>query len=394
MNPVELKKGIYWVGVVDWNLRDFHGYKTPNGTTYNAYLVIGEKVALIDTVKRPFRDDFVRSVSSLVPLDRIDYLVVNHVEMDHSGSFPDVARMLPNATVLATPEAKEELAKHFGEVVPIETVEDGQTVSLGSKTLVFVKTPMLHWPDSMMTYVPEDKVLFSSDGFGQHYASSRRFSDEIDEQTLRAAAGDYYANILWLYSPLIARLLSRVAEMGIAIDLIAPDHGFIWRGNTASALEWYGAWSSGTARDKIVIAYETMWNSTEALAKAAAAALADEGFEVRLMRLRDTENSYVLAELLEAKALLVGTPTLNNGMFPSVGGLLTYLKGLRPKKKRGAVFGSYGWGGGGCAAADELVEQAGIARAAPPFEVRWVPTGEELSACADWARGLAASLKE
>ncbi len=370
MNPVELKKGIYWVGVVDWNLRDFHGYKTPNGTTYNAYLVIDEKVALIDTVKRPFRDDLVRGVSSLVPLDRIDYLVVNHVEMDHSGSFPDVARMLPNATVLATPEAKEELAKHFGEVVPIETVEDGQTVSLGSKTLVFVKTPMLHWPDSMMTYVPEDKVLFSSDGFGQHYASSRRFSDEIDEQTLRAAAGDYYANILWLYSPLIARLLSRVAEMGIAIDLIAPDHGSF--GAAIRLPPWIVR--------RLVVGHRAGQDSHCLRTCGTPPRHLPRPPQQRLpTRIRGTPHAPARhGEQLRACGLL--RPRRSRGdahpqqrHFP-LGGRPAYLpQGLRPKKKRGAVFGSYGWGGGGCAAADELVEQAGIARAAPPFESAGFP---------------------
>jgi flavorubredoxin len=394
MKPVELKKGIYWVGVVDWNLRDFHGYKTPNGTTYNAYLVVDEKIALIDTVKKQFKDELVRNVSSLVDLDKIDYLVVNHVEMDHSGSFPDVAALLPNAKIVATPEGKEELAKHHGDAAEVGTVDNGDTISLGSKTLTFIKTPMLHWPDSMMTYIPEDKVLFSSDGFGQHYASSLRFSDEVDETTLRDAAGDYYANILWLYSPLITRLLSSVADMGLDIDIIAPDHGFIWRGNLDKALSWYGEWSSGSsASDKVIIAYETMWNSTERMAKAIAEALAESGLEVRLMRLRDTENSFVLAELLDAKALLVGTPTLNNGMFPSIGGLLTYLRGLRPKKKVGAVFGSYGWGGGGCSAAEELLGQSGIDVVMPAMELKWVPTESELAACAEWAREFATKVK-
>ena len=371
MKPVELKKGIYWVGVVDWNLRDFHGYKTPNGTTYNAYLVVDEKIALIDTVKKPFKDELLRNVTSLVPLEKIDYLVVNHVEMDHSGSFPDVAPLLPNAKILATPEGREELVKHHGNVAEIGTVETGDSISLGSKTLSFIKTPMLHWPDSMMTYIPEDKVLFSSD-----------------------AAGDYYANILWLYSPLIARLLGTVAEMGLEIDIIAPDHGFMWRGNLDRILAWYGEWSSGDAASgKVVIAYETMWNSTERMAKAMAEALAAEGLEVRLMRMRDTENSFVLAELLDATALLIGTPTLNNGMFPSIGGLLTYLRGLRPKKKVGAVFGSYGWGGGGCSAAEELLSQSGIDVVMPAHELKWVPTDDELVACAEWARELAAKIK-
>lgn len=389
MMVVGIKKGVYWVGVIDWNLRDFHGYKTPNGTTYNAYLVVDDKVALIDTVKRPFKDELLDKVREIIDLEKIDYLIVNHVEMDHSGSFPLVAKELPNATIFSTEQGKEELLKHHGEGFEIEIVEDGDTLSLGNKTLSFLKTPMLHWPDSMMTYLVEDKILFSSDGFGQHIASSERFDDELDVTFLYKSAGDYFSNILWLYSPLITRLIEKVKDAGISIDIIAPDHGVMWRDNPMRTIQWYAEWSQGKADDSVVIVYETMWESTEKMAKAIAEGIMGAGLSVRLMRMKDTENSYVVREMLGSKGILVGSPTLNNGMFPSIGGLLTYIKGLRPKKKMGATFGSYGWGGGACAATKEMLEQSGIEIVLPSLELQWVPTKQELAECKAFGKEFA-----
>ncbi|MHC1604780.1 MAG: FprA family A-type flavoprotein [Candidatus Methanofastidiosia archaeon] len=389
MRKIELKKGIYWVGVVDWNIRDFHGYKTPRGTTYNAYLIVDEKIALIDTVKRNFYKEFVERLKKHVDLEKIDYLIVNHVEMDHSGSFPPIVEKLPNATIVSTEEGKAELEKHFGKEFEIKTVSSGDEVSLGKKTLTFIKTPMLHWPDSMMTYIVEDKILISSDAFGQHFASSKRFNDEVEASDIYDAAGDYYANILWLYSPLISRLIKQVVEMGIEIDMIAPDHGFIWRDKPMQIVEWYADWAEGKAKDKVVIVYDTMWGSTEKMANAVADGIMAEGVEVKLMRLKDSENSFVIKELLDSRGLLVGSPTLNNGMFPPVGSFLTYLKGLRPKKKIGACFGSFGWGGGACGAMADIVEQAGIKIILPSLELRWVPTAEELEKCKEFGKKFA-----
>lgn len=389
MKEVELKKGIYWVGVIDWNIRDFHGYKTPNGTTYNAYLIVDEKIALIDTVKRSFKDELVKNIRNIVDPEDIDYLIVNHVEMDHSGSFSEIVDLLKNAKIFATSEGRDELVKHHGVNAQIGVLEDGDSLSLGKKTLTFIKTPMLHWPDSMMTYVNEDKVLFSSDGFGQHYASSNRFDDEMDEKVLYDAAADYYSNILWLYSPLVSRLIDKVVGMGIELDMIAPDHGFIWRNDTMKPIGWYNDWANGKTSDRILIVYDTMWESTEKMAKAIANGIKDEGVNVKLMKLKDTENSYVIKELLESKGILVGTPTLNNNMFPSLGSFLTYMKGLRPKNKIGATFGSYGWGGGACNIANNMMEEAGIDMIFPPFEVKWVPTEKELNDCYEHGRKFA-----
>ena len=230
MGPVEIKKGVYWVGALDWNIRDFHGYSTPKGTTYNAYLVIDEKIALFDTVKKPFKNDLIESISKIIDPGRIDYLVVNHVEMDHSGAVPDIVELVGPEKVVCSPMGKKALMDHYDRPDwPYHVVETGHTLKLGKKTVSFLETRMLHWPDSMMSYIPEDRLLLSSDGFGQHWATSQRFDDEVDAPELFDHAAKYYANILLLFSPLVQKLIAKVVEMGLDIDMIAPDHGLIWR---------------------------------------------------------------------------------------------------------------------------------------------------------------------
>ncbi|HOP09493.1 MAG TPA: FprA family A-type flavoprotein, partial [Candidatus Methanofastidiosa archaeon] len=333
-------------------------------------------------------------IRNIVEPEKIDYLIVNHVEMDHSGSFPEIVKLLKNARIVATKEGKEELLKHHGKDYDITVVEDGDTISLGNKTLRFIKTPMLHWPDSMMTYVQEDKVIFTSDAFGQHYASTERFDDELDEKTLYDAAGEYYSNILWLYSPLVSRLIEKVMDMGIKLEMVAPDHGIIWRNDPHKPINWYCEWANGKSVNKVLLVYETMWGSTEKMARAIAKGITDQGMNVKLMKLKETEYSYVIKELLGCRGILVGTPTLNNNMFPSMGGFLTYLKGLRPKGRIGATFGSYGWGGGACKAAEEMLDEAGVRIAFPPLELKWVPTAEELEDCYTFGKEFASKAME
>ena len=244
MGPVEIKKNVYWVGALDWNIRDFHGYSTPKGTTYNAYLVIDEKIALFDTVKIPFKKDLIENISRIIDPGRIDYLVVNHVEMDHSGSMPDIVDLVRPEKVVCSPLGKKALIDHYNrEDWPYQVVESGQTLKLGKKTVNFLETRMLHWPDSMMSYIPEDRLLMSSDGFGQHWATSQRFDDEVDAAELFHHAGKYYANILLLFSPLVQKLLAKVVEMGLDIDMIAPDHGLIWRKDPEGIIGAYQKWS-------------------------------------------------------------------------------------------------------------------------------------------------------
>jgi flavorubredoxin len=341
MEIVELKKGIYWVGAIDWNIRDFHGYSTPFGTTYNAYLILDEKNVLVDTVKAPFYLEMLGRISEIIDPSKIDIVISNHVEMDHSGSLPQIAERIGSPTVVTTERGKKGLEKYYQKSFRFKTVKTGETLPLGRRTLAFVEAPMLHWPDSMFTYMVEDRVLLPNDAFGQHVASSKRFEDEVGDEVMKHAA-KYYANILWPLAPLILKKVDEVMKMGIPIDIIAPSHGLIWRKDPGRIIEAYVRWSQGQAGDKIVIIYDTMWGSTEAAAKGILKGVIEEGVRARLLHLRSNHRSDIIEEMLEAKGVLLGSPTLNNGMFPTMGDFLTYMKGLKPKGKIFGLFGSHG----------------------------------------------------
>ena len=319
MVNVVLKEGVNWVGVVDWNIRDFHGYITRRGSTYNAYLISDEKIALIDTVKSNFSNELIEHISELTSLEKIDYIIVNHVEMDHSSSLPMIAKLAKNAKILASQRGKDALIEHYGaDFNVVETVKSGDELKLGKRTLRFIEAPMLHWPDSMFTYIVEDKILMPNDAFGQHFASSGRFDDEVDECALMEEAITYYANILMPFAPLITRKIQEVVQMGIPIEMIAPSHGIIWRKDPSKIINAYLNWSSGAAKQKAVVVFDTMWGSTDKMARAIADGITSGGVEVKLLKLRATDNTDVVTEILDAKAVVVGSPTLNNQMFPTV----------------------------------------------------------------------------
>ena len=321
MVKVTLKDGVNWVGVVDWNIRDFHGYITSRGSSYNAYLIQDEKTALVDTVKAAFCNELIEHINEHTSLDKIDYIIVNHVEMDHSSSLPTIAKLAKNAKILSSVRGKEELIKHYGsEFERVETVKSGDTLKLGKKTLTFLEAPMLHWPDSMFTYLIEDKILMPNDAFGQHLASSGRFDDEVDQQVLMEEAVTYYANILTPFAPLIVKKIEEVVAMKLPIDMIAPSHGIIWRKDPMKIVNAYMDWCTGKiTKQKVVVVFDTMWGSTDKMARAIADGVASQGVEVKLLKLRCTDNTDVVTEIVDAKVVLVGSPTLNNGMFPSMG---------------------------------------------------------------------------
>ena len=395
MVKVTLKDGVHWVGVVDWNIRDFHGYTTNRGTTYNAYLIQDEKTALIDTVKAPFCNELIEHISELTSLDKIDYIIVNHVEMDHSSSLPTIAKLAKNAKILSTARGKEELIKHYGaEFERVETVKTGDTLKLGKKMLSFMEAPMLHWPDSMFTYIVEDKILMPNDAFGQHLASSERFDDEVDQHVLMDEAVTYYANILTPFSPLIVKKIQEVVAMKLPIDIIAPSHGIIWRKDPMKIVTAYMDWCTGkTVKNKAVIVFDTMWGSTDKMARAIGDGIASEGVEVKLLKLRSTDNTNVVTEIVDAKMVLVGSPTLNNGMFPSLGTFLTYIGGLKPKGKLWYFFGSYGWGGGAVRGMIKMAKEACFDVIEPGLELKWVPTNEELKKCFEFGQQIAQKIK-
>lgn len=393
MKKISLVEGIHWVGVVDWNIRDFHGYVTRRGTTYNAYLIQDEKTALVDTVKHTFSSELLRNICEIMDPAKIDYIIVNHVEMDHSSSLPIIAKYAKNATIVASPRGKDAIIEHYGPDFRVQVVKTGDELKLGKRTLRFIEAPMLHWPDSMFTYVVEDKILMPNDAFGQHLATSERFDDEVDEHVLMEEAKTYYANILMPLAPLITRKLEEVTQMGIPIAMIAPSHGIIWRSDPMKIIQAYADWSAGAAKNKIVIVYDTMWGSTDKMARAIAEGAASEGAEVKVLKLRAADLTEAMTEILDAKAVLVGSPTLNNGMFPTVSAFLTYAAGLKPKGKLWGFFGSYGWGGGAVKSMLEMAQKAGFQVYESSIEVKYIPDQEDLKNCVEFGKQIAAKIK-
>ena len=389
---VELRKGIYWVGAIDWNIRDFHGYSTHKGSSYNAYLVVGKKIALVDTVKAPFFSEMMARIREVMPPEKIDYLIVNHVEMDHSGSLPLLKEVLPRVEVLCSPRAEAELKLHYGGGIPLTVVKTGAVLELGGKTLTFVEVPMVHWPDSMVTYVKEDKVLLPNDAFGQHIASTERFDDELGWEAILPEAEKYYANIVMPYGQQVLKALDVL--QGIEIEVIGPSHGIIWRRHIPQIVASYGRWAKGATGKKALIVYDTMWGSTERMAKAIGRGLVEEGVPIKEYRLGVSDKSDIVKEVLEARGMLLGSPTLNNGIFPSVAQFSTYIKGLRPTGRIAAVFGSYGWGEGATTKALAADLQAAGMEVMEELQVQFVPDGDALNRCEALGRRVAQRIKE
>jgi len=395
MAPVEIKKDLYWVGAVDWEIRDFHGYSTKKGTTYNAFLAMDEKVTLFDTVKKPFRSDLLHNLRRVTDPGRIDYLVINHVEMDHSGCLPELVETVRPEKIFCSAMGKKAMVEHFHrEDWPYEVVKTGDVIRLGKRSVQFLETRMLHWPDSMFSYIPEDRLLISSDAFGQHWATSERFDDEVESHELFMHAAKYYGNILLLYSALVQKLLQTVQGMGISLDMIAPDHGLIWRSQPQKILEAYDRWSRQDTKRKALVIYDTMWHSTETMAKAILDGLVQEGVSCQLLDLQGTHRSDVMTEALDAKALIFGSATLNNGMLPRMADMLSYMKGLRPVNRIGAAFGSYGWSGEAVKQINNVLEEAKFRMIDPGISVRFVPTHEDLRKCVELGRRIGRAIRE
>ena len=392
MKPLEIAKGIYWVGAIDWNIRDFHGYSTNLGTTYNAYLIVDEKITLVDAVKKEFADELIDRISQIVDPKKIDYVISNHTEMDHSGGLARVMHRIGEEKPLyCSKTGFKNLSKHFAQKWNYQPVEDGGQLKIGKRTLVFMETKMLHWPDSMFTYAKEDKILFSSDAFGQHYAGLERFDDQIGD-AIMPHAKKYFANILLLYAPLILKLVEKVKSMGLAIDTILPDHGVMWRKDPMKIVKAYVEWSEQKPKRKALVIYDTMWHSTQSMAETIAEALGQEGVDAKPMHLRTWHRSDIMTEVLDAGAIIVGSPTLNNGFFPTVGDILTYLKGLKPQNKVAAAFGSYGWSGEAVKLITKELEEMKFKVVDPGLKVQFVPDHEALQACRELAKKIAKEL--
>ncbi|OGP52286.1 MAG: MBL fold metallo-hydrolase [Deltaproteobacteria bacterium RBG_13_43_22] len=393
MKPLEIVKGIYWVGAVDWNLRDFHGYATPQGSTYNAYLILDEKVTLIDTVKKEFADQLLSNVSQIIDPKKIDYVISNHTEMDHSGSLPRVMHKIgEDKPLYCSKVGQKNLSLHFQEKWNYQPVENGGVLNLGKKTLTFLETRMLHWPDSMFSYMKEEHLLFSSDAFGQHYAGPERFDDQVGEAIIPHAR-KYFANILLLYAPLVLQLVEKVSQVGLEIKTICPDHGIIWRQDPTKIINAYVEWSRQKPKKKAVVIYDTMWQSTQKLAEAIVDGLCQLGVEAKPMHLRASHRSDVITEILDAGAVIVGSPTLNNGLFPTVMDFLTYLKGLKPSKKIAAAFGSYGWSGEAVKLINQELEEMKFDLIDPGLRVQFVPDPQKIEAAIQLGQKIGQALQ-
>jgi len=379
--PVEIADGIYSVGCRDWDIRDFHGYSTYEGTSYNSFLILDEKNVLIDTVKKEFADELMDNVSKIIDPSKIDIVVSNHTEMDHSGALPSVMQRIgKDKTVLCSKMGLKNLKSHFLTPLNLQSVENGEEINIGKRNLSFIETKMLHWPDSMFTYVKEDKILFSSDAFGQHYAGDCAFDDEIGDIVM-AHAAKYYANILLNYSSRVQELLQSVTASGLEINMICPDHGIIWRNDPGKIIAAYDKWSRQIPLRKAVIIFDTMWSSTAKMAREVAKGVEFMGVNVRLMNSRKCHRSDIMTEVLDAKAIIVGSPTLNNGIFPVIADVITYIKGLKPKNRLAAAFGSYGWSGEAVKILNQEFQTMGMELVDDGLKVQYVPDNDALVKC-------------
>ncbi|MHB1019678.1 MAG: FprA family A-type flavoprotein [Coriobacteriia bacterium] len=394
MRAMKVTENIWWVGAIDWSLRDFHGFETPQGSTYNCYLVMGESgIALIDTTKAPFTSELLERIESVVPLEKITHIVVNHVEPDHNGGLPEVMAAMPQARVVASPAGVKGVADYHNGLV-VETVKAGDEIDLGGRTLRFLPMSMVHWPDSMFTYCPEERVLMPNDAFGQHVASDERFATDYGMDGALRELGVYYANILLPLGTAVGKAIDKVLDTGWAIDVIAPSHGLIWRGEEiGQIIRAYRRWGAGEKRDKAVIVYSTMWGSTAALATHIADAMAAAGVEVSVYDLADSPVGHITFELLEAKALVLGSPTLHHGMLFRVAGYLQYLAGLKPTGRIAATFGSYGWSKGAEKQMRARLEEIGFEMPVDDFLMKFRPEAEDFAAVAEWATKLADEVK-
>ncbi len=392
----EILPGIYCVGVVDWGVRSFHGhtYSTNRGSTYNAYLILDEKITLVDTVLGAFRGELIENIDSIIPIEKIDYVIANHVETDHSGALPEIIKLCPKAKVIGTEMCKEGLSRHYEASWDFQTVKTGEKLRLGKRTLVFIEAPMIHWPDSMFTYCPEEKLLMPNDAFGQHYATSERFDDETDPCALMDEAAKYYANILWPLGGVILKKIEEIQKLNLPIKMIAPSHGIIWRKDPMKIVNSYISWAKNETKDKIVVAYETMWGATEKMARAFVEGITEAGVHVKLFDASSSDRTEIIKEMLDAKGFMLGSSTHDNDMLPNFAGFLELVKGLRPKNRIAFVFGSYGWAGGAMKEIEGVLKEAGIELASPGFAVKYAPDENEIKRLRDFGREFAQKIKE
>lgn len=394
MQAVKISNKVYWVGAIDWNIRDFHGYSTKRGTTYNAYLILGEKPTLIDTVKKEFYPEMMERIASVIDPKKIEIIISNHSELDHSGALPQTISTVEPQEVYVSAMGMKNLMGHFHRDLKLKVVKTGDKIDVGGDTISFVEARMLHWPDSMFSYLEKENILFSNDVFGMHYATAKLFDDENDERIWLREAEKYYANIVLPYSDIVLRFLDQVKKMGLSPKMIAPDHGFIWRKDPTRIINLYAKWATQAPTRKAVIIYDTMWGSTEQMARQIADGLREGGSEVRMISMHSNDRSKAALEILDASALIIGSPVLNSQIFPAMADVLCYLKGLRKKGLIGAAFGSYGWNGAPVDSLTKVLEEMGVQVVAPALKSVFVPDDNIKKSCVELGKQISQKLAE
>lgn len=389
---------VSWVGKVDWELTHFHGdeYSTHKGSSYNSYLVRDKKTVLIDTVWQPFDKEFVRRLKQDIDLDSIDYIVMNHNEIDHSGALPELMREIPNTPIYCTANGEKIIRGHYHQDWNFVTVKTGDSLDIGESKLIFVEAPMLHWPDTMFTYMTGENILFSNDAFGQHFATESMYDDTVNQAELMTEAMKYYANILTLYSKFVTKKVHEVLDLKLPLNLICPSHGVIWRSNINTIVEEYLKWADDYQENQITLVYDTMWNSTRKMAEGIAAGIreADPSITVKLMNTAKEDKNDTLLEVFRSKAILVGSPTINNGYLYSIGGIMEMIHGLKFKNKKAAAFGSYGWSGEVVKQLTGELEKAGFGVVNSGHRALWIPDQAELDSCKEFGRQFVQALAE
>ncbi len=375
MKSIKLKENIYWVGGIDWNLRNFHGYMTQRGSTYNAYLIIDKKITLIDTVKHYMYEEMLSRISDVIDPKKIDYVISNHVEMDHSGSLPRLIELVPDATVITSVPGEKGLKAHYGKSWNLKTVKTGDKLNIGTRELSFVMEQMVHWPDNMATYSEKDTLIFSNDAFGQHIASSERLDTEYPFDILIEEAKKYYANIVLPYGSQVQNVLETLKPF--KIDMIAPSHGIIWTKHIPEILNEYVKWAGNKTEEKCTIVYDTMWESTEKIARAIKSAFENKNINCNIYNLKLTHISDIMTDIITSKYICLGSPTLNNNILPTVSSFLTYFKGLAPRNRTALAFGSFGWGGQSIGIIENVFKEMGL-NLLNGVKIQYIPNEQKL----------------
>lgn len=393
-----IKNNIYLVGNVDWEIESYQGYKysTHKGSSYNAYLIKEKKNVLIDTVDSTFTDIFIKNLKNEINLDDIDYIIINHGEKDHTGALPELMKLIPNTPIYCTNNCAKSLKGQYHQDWNFNIVKTGEKLNLGDKELIFVETPMLHWPDNMICYLTQDNMLFSNDAFGQHYATSAIYNDLVDQNELFVECLKYYSNILTPYNSKVIKKIEEILSLNLPLDMICPSHGVIWRNNPTQIVELYLKWAQNYQENQITILYDTMWESTRDMAEAIAQGIkeADSQTVIKLIHLSKKDKNDVITEVFKSKAILVGSPTVNKGILTTIASLFEFVKSLEFKNKQAAAFGSYGWSGESVKLINAKLTDSGFALVNEGLRVSWKPDEETIKECIKFGKDFVKDLNK